>query len=147
MRPAATPQRRSRVVVVAVALRPCEKKMLADARKVIRTYTPDRPTINPTTPTRAAPAQTPRAPPRDLGNWISVLMTNRGQSTPRHKFTSRTPLSWRRQDPLVSYTIDTEDSTLPPRYTSSSTQRAATYNKIDCGCTATPCSKAPSRAG
>ena len=52
-----------------------------------------------------------QTPPRDLGNWISVLMTNRGRSTPRHKFTSRTPLSWRRQDPLVSYTIDTEDST------------------------------------
>ena len=74
-------------------------------------YTPDRPTANPTTPTRAAApaAQTPRAPPWDLGDVVFALMTwwDRRLPTPRHKFTSRTTLTRRPRDPLVSYTIDT----------------------------------------
>ena len=64
--------------------------------------TQDRPTIEPTTPTRAAPAHTARTSPQDHENRVSVALRARGSSAPRHKLCTRRSFMWRLQDPFGS---------------------------------------------
>ena len=64
--------------------------------------TQDRPAIEPTTPTRAAPAHTARTSPQDHENRVSVALRARGSSAPRHKLCTRRSFMWRLRDPFGS---------------------------------------------
>jgi len=64
--------------------------------------TQDRPAIEPTTPTRAAPAHTARTSPQDHENRVSVALRARGSSAPRRKLCTRRSFMWRLRDPFGS---------------------------------------------